>query len=170
MSVPFPQPTEPASSRIDVHLRYLAYFRDGVGRRVEAMSEDEVRRSRVPSGWTPLELVRHLTFMERRWFVWGFEGQAVDDPFGDEVDGRWVVPDGLGVAEVLRAWRRQAALTDAVVRRHELDEVGQPGERWDGQPAATLERVLLHVVQEYARHLGQLDIVAELGGGVTGEV
>ena len=50
-----------------------------------------------------------------------------------------------------------------------LDEVGQPGERWDGEPPATLERVLLHVLQEHARHLGHLDVVAELGGGVTGE-
>jgi uncharacterized damage-inducible protein DinB len=172
VSVPFPEPTEPASSRTDVHLRYLAYFRDGVGRRVAAMSEDEVRRSRVPSGWTPLELVRHLTFMERRWFVWGFEGEAIefpDDPFGDEVDGRWVVPDGLGVPDVLSAWRGQAAVTEAVVRRHDLDEPGRPSPRWAGEPPATLERVLLHVAQEYARHLGQLDIVAELGGGVTGE-
>ncbi len=169
MSVPFPEPTEAASSRGEVLLRYLAYFRDGVGRRVGAMSEDEVRRSRVPSGWTPLELVRHLTFMEQRWFVWGFEGEAVEDPFGDEVDGRWVVPAGLGVGEVLDAWRRQAARTGVVVQRHDLDEVGRPGGRWDGQPPATLERVLLHVLQEYARHLGHLDIVAELGGGVTGE-
>ena len=170
MSVPFPSATLPASSRAEVFLRYLAYFRDGVGRRVEAMSEEEARRSRVPSGWTPLELVRHLTFMERRWFLWGFEGERVPDPFGDEVDGRWVVPDGLGVAEVLAVWRRQAAVTDAVVQRHDLDEVGRPSERWGGRPPATLERVLLHVMQEYARHLGHLDIVAELGGGVTGEV
>ena len=170
MSVPFPEPTEHASTRTEVHLRYLAYFRDGVGRRVGAMPEDEVRRSRVPSGWTPLELVRHLTFMERRWFVWGFEGRTVDDPHGDEVDGRWVVPDALATADVLAAWRRQAEITEAVVRGHDLDEVGRPSERWDGEPPATLERVLLHVVQEYARHLGQLDVVAELGGGVTGEV
>jgi len=170
VSLPFPAPTLPAASRTEVLLRYLAYFRDGVGRRVEAMSEEEARRSRVPSGWTPLELVQHLTFMERRWFVWGFEGEAFDDPFGDEVDGRWRVPDGIGVAEVLAAWRRQAATTEAVVLRHDPDEVGRPGERWDGQPPATLERVLLHVLQEYARHLGHLDVVAELGGGVTGEV
>lgn len=169
MSVPFPGATLPASSRTEVFLRYLAYFRDGVGRRVEAMSEEEARRSRVPSGWTPLELVRHLTFMELRWFVWGFEGQAVGDPFGDEVDGRWTVPADLGVPEVLTAWRDQAAVSDAVVRRHDLDEVGRPSPRWGGHPPATLERVLLHVLQEYARHLGHLDIVAELGGGVTGE-
>lgn len=169
MSVPFPGATRPASSRIEVFLRYLAYFRDGVGRRVEAMSEEEARRSRVPSGWTPLELVRHLTFMERRWFVWGFEGEAVPDPFGDEVDGRWAVPEAMGIAEVLAAWREQAARSDAVLTAHGLDEVGRPSPRWGPNPPPTLERVVLHVMQEYARHLGHLDIVAELGGGVTGE-
>ncbi|MGY4682759.1 mycothiol transferase [Micromonospora aurantiaca (nom. illeg.)] len=44
-----------------------------------------------------------------------------------------------------------------------------PGERWDGADPASLERVLFHLVQEYARHLGHLDIVAELAGGPTGE-
>ena len=170
MSVPFPGATDPASSRAEVFLRYLAYFRDGVLRRVEAMSQEEARRSRVPSGWTPLELVRHLQFMEQRWFVWGFEGVAVEEPFGDEVDGHWVVPDGLGIPEVLDAWRQQAARSDSVLQRHDLDEVGQPSPRWAGNPPPTLERVVLHVLQEYARHLGHLDIVAELGGGVTGEV
>jgi len=38
-----------------------------------------------------------------------------------------------------------------------------------GQPPATLERVLFHLVQEYARHVGQLDVVCELAGGQTGE-
>jgi hypothetical protein len=44
--------------------------------------------------------------------------------------------------------------------------VGQPGPRWDGAPPATLERVLFHLLQEYARHLGHLDIVVEI---VTGQ-
>jgi len=170
VSVPFPSATIPAGSRTEVFLRYLAYLRDEVGRRLEAMSEAEARTSRVPSGWTPLELVRHLTAMERRWFVWGFEGVAVPDPFGDERDGRWFVPADQGIPEVLAGWRAQAAETDAVIGRHALDEVGAPSERWGGRDPATLERVLFHVLQEYARHVGHLDIVAELAGGVTGEV
>jgi hypothetical protein len=47
--------------------------------------------------------------------------------------------------------------------------VGQPGERWDGADPATLERVLFHLLQEYARHVGHLDIVAELATGTSGE-
>ena len=135
VSVPFPEPTEPASTRTEVHLRYLAYFRDGVGRRVEAMTEDEARRSRVPSGWTPLELVRHLTFMERRWFVWGFEGQPVDDPHGDEVDGRWVVPDDLATADVLAALA-PAGRDHRGGRPRPRPRRGRPAERAVGRRAA----------------------------------
>ena len=52
---------------------------------------------------------------------------------------------------------------------HDLAEVGRPGERWEGADPATLERVLFHLTQEYARHIGQLDVVSELGGGEVGE-
>ena len=47
--------------------------------------------------------------------------------------------------------------------------MGQPGERWSGNDPATLERVLFHLLQEYARHIGHLDIVSELAGGPVGE-
>ena len=56
-----------------------------------------------------------------------------------------------------------------VARVGDLDEPGQPGNTWNGQDPPTLERVLLHLVQEYARHAGHLDIVRELHDGVTGE-
>lgn len=46
---------------------------------------------------------------------------------------------------------------------------GVPSGRWAGAPPATIERTLLHVVQEYARHLGHLDVVVELATGSTGE-
>ncbi|HEY0717161.1 MAG TPA: DUF664 domain-containing protein, partial [Streptosporangiaceae bacterium] len=63
----------------------------------------------------------------------------------------------------------QAARTRDIVENHDLDEVGRPGERWDGADPPTLERVLFHLLQEYARHVGQLDIVSEISGGPVGE-
>jgi hypothetical protein len=57
----------------------------------------------------------------------------------------------------------------AIIAAHGLDGVGEPGERWAGAEPATLERVLFHLVQEYARHVGHLDIVSELAGGQVGE-
>jgi hypothetical protein len=50
-----------------------------------------------------------------------------------------------------------------------LSEVGKPGPRWDGAEPATLERILFHLLQEYARHAGHLDIVRELADGRVGE-
>ena len=71
MTVPFPSPTEPAGSRAEVFRRYLAFFRDRLAAKTRALPADELRRSRLPSGWTPLELVKHLTYVERRWLEWG---------------------------------------------------------------------------------------------------
>ncbi len=74
MSVPFPSPTVPASSRTEVFGRYLDYFRARVTDKVEALPAAELRRTRLPSGWAPLELLKHLRYVERRWLEWGFEG------------------------------------------------------------------------------------------------
>ena len=165
----FPSPTYPAPSRADVLLRYLDYFRSVVVDRITGLDEPARHAATLPSGWTPLELVRHLTFVEHRWLEWGFEGHAVEDPWGDQRDGRWFVPEGVTTAALLAGLAAQAARTRTVVERHDLSAVGRPGPRWEGAEPATLERVMLHLVQEYARHVGHLDVVAELAGGPVGE-
>jgi hypothetical protein len=66
--------------------------------------------------------------------------------------------------------RERAAHTRRVVEAADLGAVGRQGPRWDGAEPATLERVLFHLLQEFARHLGHLDIVAELSAGeIAGE-
>lgn len=165
----FPSPTAPAGSRAEVHLRYLDYFRAVLIVKLDGLPETELRSSRLPSGWTPLELLKHVARVEARWLEWGFEGRDVGDPWGDEHDGRWHVPSDESLADLVNALKDQAVRSRAVVEVHALDEVGQPGERWDGAPPATLERVLLHLLQEYARHAGHLDVVRELIDGKVGE-
>jgi hypothetical protein len=169
MTVPFPEPTAPAASRTEVLLRYLDYYRDVVLVKVDGLREDQLRGSILPSGWTPLQLVKHLTYVELRWLEWGFEGAPVDDPWGDNQGDRWYVGADESTSDLLEDLRRRGRTTTEIVLRHGLDEVGVPGERWDGDPPATLERCLLHLMQEYARHLGHLDIVRELIDGRTGE-
>jgi uncharacterized damage-inducible protein DinB len=169
MAQAFPEPTAAAPSRTEVLLRYLDYFRGAVIEKVSGLDARELRASRLPSGWTPLELAKHLRFVELRWLEWGFEGLAFDQPWGDRRDERWYVDPGETLAELVTALQAQGARTRAVVSRHDLDDVGVPGPRWDGADPPPLERVLLHLIQEYARHLGHLDIVAELAGGPTGE-
>ena len=169
MSVPFPEPTGPSRPRAEVLLDYLDYFRGAVLGKVEALPESAHRASPVPSGWTPLELIRHLAFVELRWLEWGFEGREVSDPWGDERAGRWFVDPQESLAGLSAELLARGQRTREIVGRHELTELGRPGERWDGAAPASLERILFHLVQEYARHAGHLDIVAELLGGQPGE-
>jgi uncharacterized damage-inducible protein DinB len=169
MNLPFPEPTGPPAPRAEVFLGYLDYFRSLVVSKAQGLSEDQLRESVLPSGWTVMELVKHLTHVERRWLVWGFEGQLVAQPWGDSQDGRWYVADAEGSADLVRALQAQGSVTSSVVRAHDLSDVGQPGERWEGAVPPTLERVLFHLLQEYARHAGHLDVVRELIDGQVGE-
>jgi len=161
---PLPSPTLPVGSRAEVFLGYLDYFRAQITAKTEGLSEDERRGSRLPSGWTPLELVKHLTFVEMRWLEWGFQGRHVDEPWGDQRDDRWCVTPDETTADLIASLQAQAVRSRTIVEDNDLTSVGQPGPRWDGAQPATLERILFHLLQEYARHLGHLDVVAELGG------
>jgi hypothetical protein len=160
VSIPFPEPTIPVPSRAEVFLGYLDYFRSQLVSKLEGLPGSELRRSRLPSGWTPLEL---------RWLEGGFEGREVPDPWADSRGGRWYVAPEETLAGLVAALDAQAARTRVIVNSHDLADVGQPGERWDGADPPALERVLFHLLQEYARHLGHLDIVAELADGSVGE-
>lgn len=169
MSLPLPEPTGPPLPRGDVFLAYLDYFRSVVVSKLQGLSENQLRTSQLPSGWTVLELVKHLTYVERRWLVWGFEGQPVDEPWGDSRDGRWYVSAEEDPVGVVRALQEQGEVSRSVVRAHRLSDVGRPGERWEGADPPTLERVLFHLVQEYARHAGHVDVSRELLDGEVGE-
>lgn len=99
----------------------------------------------------------------------GLRGPSVEDLWGDQRDGRWyVAPEDTG-EELLSALRTQGARTRAIIETTDLAAAGRPGPRWEGAEPATLERILFHLLQEYARHLGHLDIVAELANGPVGE-
>jgi uncharacterized damage-inducible protein DinB len=170
VSVPFPEPTDPASSRAEVFLRYLDFFRDRVIGKLRGLPPTELHESRLMSGWAPIELMKHLQFVEMRWLEWGFEGQDVAEVWGERRDGRWYVGPDESLDDLATALRTQGERTRALVGRHDLEDVGRPGDRWgDGNKPPTLERVLFHLLQEYARHVGQLDIVSEISGGLLGE-
>jgi uncharacterized damage-inducible protein DinB len=169
MTTPFPSPTVSRASRAEVFTSYLDYFRDRLISKLSSLPPEALRTSMLPSGWAPIELLKHLRYVERRWLEWGFEGHQVADPWGDQQDGRWYVGPDESLPALIAALQAQAAVTATIVAGHDLAETGQPGERWDGAAPASLERVLFHLVQEYARHLGHLDVICELAGGPVGE-
>ncbi|MEO7234429.1 MAG: DinB family protein [Lapillicoccus sp.] len=165
----FPEPTTPRDDRREVLLEYLDFYRSVIRDKLTGLSEADLRTSRVPSGWTAVELLKHVVNVERRWMVWGFEGVDLNNPWGEDRDDRWYASPDESVAELLAALDAGGRQTRQVVLAHDLGDRGAPGDRWDGGPPPPLERILLHLVQEYARHAGHLDIVRELSDGSTGE-
>jgi hypothetical protein len=151
---------------------YLDYYRAAVERKLDGMSEGQLRTSRLPSGWTPLELLIHLVHMERRWFVWGFLAEQVAEPWGDHAggdpDGPWRVPDGVTPAELVAALHAGGERTRTILAEHDLAARGTVGGRFAGDPP-TLTWICFHVLQEYARHAGHLDVARELSDGALGE-
>ena len=169
MSIPFPEPTVPVASRAELFLVYLGFFRSRLVSKLEGLPDGVARESRLPSGWAPIELIKHLTYVELRWLEWGFEGRDVADPWADTRDGAWYVAPEETLSGLIAALHAQADRTRAIVEAHDLADIGQPGARWDGADPPALERILFHLLQEYARHLGHLDIVSELASGIIGE-
>jgi uncharacterized damage-inducible protein DinB len=166
---PFPDPAQTDDVR-GLLLDYLDFFRSVVARKLEGLSVEELRRSVVPSGWTPSGLVHHLVNVERRWLEWGFLGLQIDEPWRDRAeDDGWVTLE-LPVAELRAMLHETAARTREIVEAHELSEVSRLGGRFrDPTSAPQLQWILLHLVQEYARHAGHLDIARELLDGAVGE-
>lgn len=157
---------------------YLDWVRADLVDGVLGLSYDDQRTPRVPSGWTPLELLNHVLHMEQRWFVWGFLGEQVEAPWGDwntdepwladDADttrpaARWAVPAGVTAEALDERLREVGRGTREILRTHPLDARAAPGGRFDADPPS-LEWICFHVLAEYARHAGHLDIVVELGG------
>jgi uncharacterized damage-inducible protein DinB len=138
--------------------------------KLSGLNDTDLRTSRLPSGWSPLGLLKHLVHMERRWMVWGVLGEPVDEPWGEDRQGRWYVTADESLEDLLAALRRGGERTREIVTGLPLTATAATTGRFADAPAApSLTAVLFHVLQEYARHAGHLDIVRELLDGKTGE-
>jgi uncharacterized damage-inducible protein DinB len=127
------------------------------------------RRSVEPSTLSLLGLIRHLADVERRWFRRVLAGQdapsifsSTTDPDGD-FDG--AVSEPSVVAEAWDAWRTEVAFAEHfVTEAPDLDIVGH--DSWRG--TVSLRWVLIHMVEEYARHNGHADLLRERIDGARG--
>ncbi len=165
----FPEPASTTDLR-GLMLDYLDFLRGVVADKVEGLADRELRGSVVPSGWTPAGLVNHLVNVERRWLRWGFLAEPVPDPWRDAADDEgWVTP-GATPADLRRLLQEAGSRSRSIVEEHELTDTAAVGGRFaDRASAPQLQWILLHLIQEYARHTGHLDIARELIDGRTGE-
>jgi hypothetical protein len=127
------------------------------------------RRAVEPSTLSLLGLVRHMAEVERRWFRIRFAGnhegnlyQTIEDPDGD-FNG--AVADPEVVKQAWAAWRAEIEFANEFVADHDFDFVGTDSE---GEPVS-LRELLVHLIEEYARHNGHADLLRERIDGRVGQ-
>ena len=152
-------------------LDYLDFYRSVVAAKLDGLTDEQLDEARFVSAWTPRQLIKHLVFMERRWLRWGFMAEQIPDPAGDcDADDHWQTGPGDGREALLAALADGGSRTRSIVEQAELTDRGAVGGRFTGErPPPTLLWILLHVLQEYARHAGQLDVAREELDGTVGE-
>jgi hypothetical protein len=140
-------------------LCWLDYLRGSIVRKVRGVDDQGAR-------WTPdgrliplIGIVNHLTHVEWRWIEGGMLGREVsrnDEEFRPRPE--------LTIDRALAEYRKRAKVTNAAVR--EMRSLDAPC-RWG--EGADLRWVILHLINETARHLGHADATRELLDGTTGE-
>jgi uncharacterized damage-inducible protein DinB len=147
---------------------YLDWYRDTLLRKVDGLSDAQLHAPVEPLGWSPLGLIQHLGWVERRWLRWGFAAEDVEPCRDGDEDAEWRVD--APTREVLAAYRAEVAQARSLTAGADLATPSRTGGRFpEAGTAPSLGRILFHLLQEYARHVGQLDVARELIDGTTGE-
>jgi uncharacterized damage-inducible protein DinB len=144
----------------------LDRHRDAVLWKLEGLDDANLRRAMTPSGTNLLGLVKHLAAVEYSWFCQTFGRDTEPLPFDDDdpdADLR-VTPDET-TEDILAFYRRARSAADQAINEVDLD---QTGTAWFGG-AVSMRWVLIHMVEETARHAGHVDILRELIDGMTGD-
>ncbi|MFF4603190.1 DinB family protein [Streptomyces sp. NPDC001339] len=168
-----PEPAVTLNSPMQLLTEYLDFYRDAVLRKLAGLSEEELRHSPLPSGWAPLALLKHLAYVELRWLQWGFAGEHIETPWGDqESRGEpWHLEASDTLANVTAFFQQQCARSrEIVAAARPEDRAATLGGRIPAdEDRPTLIWILFHLLQEYARHVGHLDIARELLDNTVGE-
>lgn len=148
---------------LETLLSYLQELRGSIIRNVEGIGADQARRALVPSGTSLVGLVRHMAEVENYWFRHAFAREP-DVPFYGRGDEVW--SSDADIDEALERYADACAASDRIVRSAEsLDALA--ARSYDDQ-TASLRWILVHVIEETARHAGHADILRELIDGETG--
>jgi uncharacterized damage-inducible protein DinB len=134
---------------------------------LEGLDDDALTTAVQPMGWTPLGLVEHLGYAERHWFQEVLLGSAEPVPWPDDDHAPLNTPRSPGV--VFAFYRAQCERSNAILAAMPLSTAPRGHHPPPlGDETTDLRRIVLHMIEETARHAGHLDIVRELLDGKTG--
>ena len=172
MEVPGRAKTPIAVGEMDSLRAFLDFHRATLLWKVEGLSKQELSRPLTPSGTNLLGMVKHLAFVERYWFGIFFAGLDLPMPGSDEdPDADWRIEPDETVEQVVALYHAEVARSRELVAGASPDDRGRGKVvRRDG-PASnfSLRWIMLHMIEETARHNGHADVLRELTDGATGE-
>ena len=145
---------------------FLDHYRQTVLDICEGLSDEALRRPMVPSGTSLLGMVKHLAYDERGWFQENIANEPFDfpfDPSDPEADLR--VEEDETSEEIFKLYRDACDRSRRALEEASLDDMVQnPDRRAD----YNVRWVVVHMIEETARHAGHADILRELIDGKTG--
>jgi uncharacterized damage-inducible protein DinB len=159
----------PVGNEKDTLLGYLIHQRYVVRLTAYGLDDEQAREARAPSPLTVGGIVKHLTAVERFWMQ--VVQQRVQDTGQDDYQDNFKVGDGESLEALFAAYDEAGTETDAIVRALDLGEpVPVPKDvPWfpTDVDAWSVRWVVLHLIEETARHAGHADIVREAIDGAT---
>ncbi|MDF2265363.1 DinB family protein [Streptomyces coacervatus] len=146
---------------------WLDFHRATLELKCKELDDAQVRLAAAePSALTLLGLVQHLAEVERNWFQRVVGGLDVPPVYGEETG--YVLDPARGLGEALDVWRREIARGRELCAGRPLDYTGRIVDGPMAGLEVSLRWVLIHMIEEYARHNGHADILRERIDGVTG--
>ncbi len=148
----------------------LDWYRAGVLAKVDGLGQADAVTTPLRSGTTVAGLVKHLALVEDSWFTHGLAQQPEPEPwasapFDDDPDWEFHSAGAEPLADSVGLYRAAFERSRAVTAAHALDDAATNRR---GR-VFSLRFVLLHLIEETARHLGHLDVLCELADGRTGD-
>ncbi|MEE1807129.1 DinB family protein [Streptomyces sp. BE133] len=148
---------------------FLDYARDTARAKCEGISPEDARRAPLPGSplMTVSGLINHLSWVEYYWFEVAFLGGEDEGPWTDEDPDREMrIAVDMPLADLLSEYEARTTRYRALVASTDLDTPSKRPQRDDRYP--DLRWILLHLIEETARHNGHLDMIREIVDGTTG--
>jgi hypothetical protein len=146
----------------------LDWYRAVVEHKVDGLTLDQARSVLTPTGLSILGVIKHLGLVERDWFGNIFAGEAVESAdSGEDNSADFVIEPGDTVESVLGFYRDEAERSREVAADSLLESLSAR-ETSLGEHVS-LRWVLVHMLEETARHAGHMDLMRESIDGRTGD-
>jgi hypothetical protein len=157
------------TTETDVLIGFLDTQREHALGILEGLSEEQLRSSVLPSGWSPLAMVKHLALaVEHYWIRCIVAGESLDffTENGLQDDGEWRLSAQDTGPSIFALYRSEWARSNEIIRATPLDAPPAIKEEWWGEwDVADLRFIVLHLIEETACHAGHLDAARELMDG-----